>query len=294
MKKIFVIGGSSFVGKNLGKIIQNDLFVKSYFKNRISKGIFFDIEKSSIDDVLFDKNEFSHILLLSGIFKFDEINADPLRARYINVDCLKPIIDEAINIGLTVVFFSSESVFDGIKGNYTEIDTPNPKFEYARQKVEIENYIKERTSNYLILRLSKVFSSDFNDNTLVSRWLKQLKGNESIFCAKDNFFCPIHINDLILIIEKLLINDFKGTYHLSSSKPFSRIEMFDFLFQEYKKFDSYSGKLEIKNLYEIDGTQNYPLNTSLNPSAVIQLTNIYPKNFPFWATFLVKEFFRNK
>jgi dTDP-4-dehydrorhamnose reductase len=289
MKKIFVVGGSSFIGKRLGVTIAAEFLLKTFQKNQFANGVFFDLANSSVKSTI-NKDDFSHILLLSGIVRFDVINKDPLKARHINVLCIKRIIDEAIELGLTVVYFSSESVFDGVKGNYYETDMPNALFEYARQKVEIENYIISKTDNYLIVRLSKVFSSDITDNTLVSQWLRQLDNNMPVICAYDNIFSPIHIDDLVFLIEKLVSSNARGIYHLSSEQSLSRKEMFDLVLQEYSQYRQYTGKTDQKSLHEFSGAENYPLNTSMNPFKVVSTTNFHPRNFPFWAKLLTKEF----
>ena len=56
---------------------------------------------------------------------------------------------------------STDCVFTGKKGNYSEIDEPNPINLYGKQKLAIENYLKANSSDYCILRIAKTYSSSF-------------------------------------------------------------------------------------------------------------------------------------
>ena len=64
---------------------------------------------------------------------------------------MKRIIAEINNIGIKFIFLSSESVFDGKKGNYIETDSTNPIFEYGKQKDLIEKYILSYSKNFLMM-----------------------------------------------------------------------------------------------------------------------------------------------
>ena len=135
--------------------------------------------------------DFSHVLFLGGVFKFDKINDNLEETTLLNVIRTNKLLAEAVDLGLTPVFFSTESVFDGKAGFYVEEDPPCPIFNYAQQKMEVEDYIKNNFQKYLIVRLAKVYGSNMGDNTLVTSWLNKLHKNENIFCANDNIFSPI-------------------------------------------------------------------------------------------------------
>ena len=102
-------------------------------------------------------------------------------------------------LGILPIFLSSESVFDGIKGNYIESDSTRPTFVYAEHKDTIEKYIMNKFEKYLIFRIAKIFDSDLYGNTLIANWINDFVNNKDIFCADDNIFCPIHLNDLLII-----------------------------------------------------------------------------------------------
>ena len=58
-----------------------------------------------------------------------------------NVTHTNRLIDELHTLGIKCLFLSTGAVYDGIKGDYKELDQSSPINEYGRQKVEVENYI---------------------------------------------------------------------------------------------------------------------------------------------------------
>ncbi|SVD18657.1 uncharacterized protein METZ01_LOCUS371511, partial [marine metagenome] len=241
-KRLLIIGGSGFIGQYLNKTeIQYDS-ISTFYSRPFSDGIYFDLEKTNLTELI-EEYGFTHVLFLAGIVNFNEINRIPEEARYINIDCTINRIEEVINSGIVPVYFSSESVFSGKKGNYTENDKPNPIFEYAENKYSVEQYITNNTDNCFIFRLSKVFSSEKKPKSLVTGWLDQLERNEDINVAIDNIFCPIHIKDVITLVMSLIGIGKYGIYNICSSKPYSRSEMLDIIVEEYSKYFTYTGKI---------------------------------------------------
>jgi dTDP-4-dehydrorhamnose reductase len=293
MKKILVIGGSGYVGKNLGLTIPNKYLLKTYYNKKNSNCVFFDLCNSKLDDIDIDYNKYSHVIIAAGMVKFSEIRDYPVESSRINVDCTKELVDEIVKKELVPVFISSESVFDGHNGNYSESHEPNPVFEYGRQKYDVEQYIKKITSNYLIIRLSKVFDSIVGGESLIMDWLTKIGKNEDIFCADDHVFTPIHIDDVIIYIEKLIKINAIGVFHASSMTPYSRDAMLEMVIERYNIYKDYNGSIVKQSLHSFKGASEIPLNTSMNPSKIINTTKIYPRSFLQWVDILTTKFINN-
>ena len=290
IKKILIIGGSGLIGNRFGITFPKNIFIKTYFSKKINDGIYFDINKDSISKIIKNNENFSHIMFLGGIFNFDKINNNEEEAKYINVKRSQELLLETKNLGLCPIFFSSESVFDGKIGFYSEDDIPNPIFNYAKQKIEVEDYIKKNFEEYIIFRLAKVYSFDSYKGTLITSWLKKIHINENIFCAEDNIFSPIFIDDVIIFVEKIIELDLHGIFNLSSSKPLRRIEMLNYVVNRYNLFNTSTSKIEGRPLHSFAGAKELPLNTSLNPEKIIKYTGIYPRDFDKVANSIIVKF----
>ena len=289
--RLLVIGSSGFIGQYLIKLKLQYQSIFTYYSKELKNGIYFDLKKDDLTSIII-KNDISHVLFLGGIVNFSKINKNISEAKYINVDCTKKRIQEVIDCRAIPVFFSSESVFSGEKGNYTELDHPRPGFDYGFHKLAVENFIKNSTSQYYILRLSKVFASDPEPKSLVTSWLSQLDNNEDITIATDNTFSPIHIEDLKNFIESLIeIGEF-GIFHLCSSKPHTRSEMLDMVMNEYLKYKPYDGSIIRKRLHDIKGAEMLPVNTSMSSKKVEDLTGYTPQTFAQWSQKIVAQFIK--
>ena len=140
-KIILIIGGSGYYGSELARSLGLSKALKSYYKNKNQDGIFFDLASSKVSDVLIKYPNIKKVIISAGIIDFSFINNNPEKAQFYNVTCIKRIIDELDKLNLIPVYISSESVFDGKKGNYAESDKTNPTFTYGVQKDIIEKYI---------------------------------------------------------------------------------------------------------------------------------------------------------
>ena len=289
MSKILIIGGSGFLGSNLFKSTELDI-IKTYNNNVIFGGDKFDITNDSIENIITNHGKIKRVVILAGVFNFKIINNDPDFANFVNVSCIKNIINYLISKNIFFSFISSESVFDGEAGNYKEFDIPSPIFPYAKQKVEIEEYIQKNTNNYQIIRVSKIFDSDFYRNTLVIDWIKKLNSGEDIHCANDNIFSPIHISDLCLIIESLVTNMNKGIFHACGVESLNRKEMLEYVIDKFNTEKKYDGNILYQSLKKFKGAEKQPLNTSLNFSYTLGVTKIKPNSFNYWVDSIISKF----
>ena len=70
----------------------------------------------------------------------DGAESEPERARHVNVEGTRNLVA----LGVPVVYFSTDYVFDGTKGEpYVESDEPNPLSVYGRTKLEGEREIRD-------------------------------------------------------------------------------------------------------------------------------------------------------
>lgn len=76
----------------------------------------------------------------------------------VNVDGTRNIAEASEKAGATMVYISTDYVFDGKNEDmYTEDSVPNPQNEYGRAKLAGENAVSEIMTKYYIIRTSWVF-----------------------------------------------------------------------------------------------------------------------------------------
>lgn len=260
---MLVIGGSSFVGKNIYSLsTSKNIF--TYTNNKINeKFIKFDLKDlSTWDNIL--KYEEQNVLILAGITNPIDCYTDIELSNKVNVHFLKEFINELFLKNKKIIFASTEYVFDGNYGNYDEFSKENPILTYGIQKKLIEDHIKLFNKDHLILRFPKIISRNVNQNSLISNWVYSLNNNHEIICTYDQIFSPIAVEDLIKVIDTTVNKGLNGTFHVSGPDKLSRIEYLNILLKYYNHYGNYKGKIIKKSINDFGFKERWPLNVSLN------------------------------
>lgn len=106
----------------------------------------------------------------------DQAESEPDVAFAINATAPGILAEEAKSLGIPLIHYSTDYVFDGGKpAPYTEADTPNPMGVYGQSKLAGEQAIAAVGGDYLILRTSWVYSGHGKNFLLTMQRLLQEK-----------------------------------------------------------------------------------------------------------------------
>jgi len=126
-----------------------------------------------------------------------------------------------------LVHISTDVVFDGVKGCYTESDPPNPVHDYGEAKALAESEIS-RAPDYLIIRTSLIIGHDGLDAQ--SRWIRDsLSEGKKIVLFTDEYRSPIWVEDLAESVAKLVELRETGIVHIAGTQGLSRYQLGTFL-----------------------------------------------------------------
>ena len=282
------------LGNNLVKSIENSKCYHTYLTHPTQGGIYFDCLKQNLSDIDCNLIEVENAIILIG--QTDPIKCfhNPEFSEELNCGSIIRILKELKEYSIKPIFTSTEYVFDGLTGNYCEDATANPTLLYGKQKLTIENFIKENFDNFLILRLAKMFG-DFSDSrdSIFTSWIKALFTQNNITCANDQVFSPISLSDVCKIISLAINYKLKGVFHLGGKKSWNRYDLLlktRSILQEY--FHSNS-KIQTKGINEFNLPETYPLDVSLNSSKIYRELNLEPQQIEKNIRLIVKEFIKN-
>ena len=147
---------------------------------------------------------------------------------------------EAINVGVTatlaslcgenntrMLFCSTDSVFDGVKGHYVEEDTPNPLNTYAETKVKAEQLVRETAGNAVVTRLSLVMGLPVMGagNSFLARMMASLEAGKEVAFPENEIRTPVDVITLGRAFLELAQMDCTGFVHLAGSTRLNRYEM---------------------------------------------------------------------
>lgn len=272
--RILILGASSYIGSRLYKKLGAGKAIGTYNSHVLEHCIHFDALNMGIPDIIDGGDAFTHAVILLSNTKPDLCAKNKEGSSYLNVRCICKIIDELNSLKIIPVFISTEVVFDGKKGNYSENDETSPILTYGAQKVEVERYLQDNCRKFLIVRLAKVYGYGLDDGTLFTAWLKQMLNNEKIICAWDSIFSPIHVDDVNDGLIKLMEHNYNGIFHMANNNAYSRLEMLNILRKYYKKYRKTDSEVVECSIYDLPTVEKRPLNISLNNKKLIQATKL--------------------
>lgn len=226
-----IIGASGFIGRHLYEYCKkNEIDVQgTYFTHSdYLEWIKFDICTDDLKELCHRslKGIIPDAVILCGAnASIDSCKKNADASHMLNVLGTKRVLRQADEMGIKTVFLSSEAVFDGKQGMYTETDIPNPVTLYGRQKLEIEQYIVENLKDFLVFRISRAVGSSFGEKDIFHEFYQKMMNQEEIICLKDQSFCLTEVDDIACGIVKALAQNVNGLYHLSSNNYISRYEL---------------------------------------------------------------------
>ena len=219
--------------------------------------------------VISKKFSIDKIVLLSAISDPDQCYKNKIYSNLINVIKTKEVIDCIIKKNIYFIFFSTEFIFNGKRGNYSEIAAPKPNQLYGKQKYLIEKYIKRKTKNFAILRIAKTYGDKLNEGTLISSFISSLeKGDREFKVATDQMFNPLYVKDLKKIVKLFLEKQIKGVFNVGGPEQLSRYECIERIIRQFKNKNMRKIFLEKSKLKNFKFLDKRPLNITMNISKI--------------------------
>jgi len=153
----------------------------------------------------------------------DKAEEDWKNAFLVNAIGPKNLAIAANEIGIPLMHFSSDYVFDGKKGSpYFVWDEPKPLSKYGQSKLYGEQLVSLFSNRHLIVRLSWVFGT--GNTNFVKRVLEWSKGKNELKIVDDQISSPAYTVDLSSAIIDLLETKAYGIYHMANTGYCSRYE----------------------------------------------------------------------
>ena len=109
-------------------------------------------------------------------------------------------------------------------------DKPNPLSVYGTQKAKIEKYIKSKKyKNFSVVRLTKVIG---NNSNFIKKLNLKIKKKETIGYEENYLFSPVRIEQVCLIIFKIVRNKYEGLFQFSGLKEYNLEEFIKLYFKK--------------------------------------------------------------
>jgi len=146
----------------------------------------------------------------------------PRETEQINVRASSFLAEVAQELGAGFVYISTDSVFDGKRGNYSETDQPLPLSVYAKSKLKGEQKVLERHSSPLIVRVTIYGWNAQPKKSFAECVLDEISAGKQLGGFDDAYFCPMLADDLAEVLLTMLERGLSGLYHVVGSERISK------------------------------------------------------------------------
>ncbi|MFC1920733.1 SDR family oxidoreductase [Chloroflexota bacterium] len=223
--RLLVTGGSGLLGSSIVRAAAEDFEVfATYHTNPVSlpggECIYLDIrnenEVASIIGRL-KPNLVIHTAALAGVDYCEDHSEE---ARILNIKGAENMA--RASEGSKFIYISTDSVFDGEKGMYSEDDSPSPLSVYSKTKLEGELSVQAILPDSIIVRTAFYGWSLFNRTSLAEWVFYNLKDGNRINMFTDVIFSPIITDDLAGLLLDMYNSGLSGVYNVAGSEQCSK------------------------------------------------------------------------
>ena len=234
--KVLITGSNGLLGQKLLHKLREDeginLIAISRGENRVSEKsgyIYFDLDitdNDEVEKVIVDQMP-DVVINTAAMTNVDMCEDKKDACDALNVNAVQYLADACQEINAHLIHISTDFIFDGEDGPYTEEDTPNPLSYYGLSKLKSEQLLQAHMVKWTILRTIVVFGTGerlSKENIVL--WAKgALEKGDSLNIIDDQFRAPTLAEDLadacILAIKKTAY----GIFNVSGKDIMSIYEM---------------------------------------------------------------------
>jgi dTDP-4-dehydrorhamnose reductase len=229
--RLLITGATGYLGHTITPILArtHEVFA-GYFSSPIEMPgitpIRLNIAAKEEIKMALDVTQPNVIVHCAALTKPDYCEDHTQETQTINVDATTYIARECSRRSIRLIHISTDLVFDGTKGNYTEEDPVKGVNEYARSKIAAEQAVAAESPESVILRVSVMYGPGNPRHPgflgeILERWRKQ----EAMAFFVDQFRTPTFSPQVADAIQGFLNRpEIFGMFHLGGAERLSRYD----------------------------------------------------------------------
>lgn len=268
-RKIWISGSKGRIGSELVNLINPiDYEVLETDIDEV------DITNSKDVNIYVDINRPNIIINSSGYTDALKCEENIEQAFNVNSIGAKNLAIAANRINAKIIHLSTDDIFSGGNTPYREYDEAKPQTVFGKSKLLGEEYVKQFSNTYFILRSSWLYG---RGNLMVEKIIKEAKENGKVKVAANQVASPTSSIELAKFIYTIIDSHEYGTYHTACQGECSRKEFAEKIL-ELAKINA-----EVEEIVDLKGFQNRPEYSVLD-NFILKISKLY--EFPKWETAL--------
>jgi len=234
--KVLITGANGFLGHYLVSLLLQkgyEVIATGKGNNRLPFGnsekfvyTEMDFTNPFVVNDIFDTHKPEIVVHAGAVSKPDECELNQKEALRINTEGTVTMLSNAAKHKCFFIFISTDFVFDGEAGMYTEVDSPNPVNFYGKTKLEAEEAVKRYDFDWAIVRTVLVYGKAMAGRSNILTIVKEkLEKGEAYSVVDDQVRTPTYVEDLAAGIIAIMEKRACGIYHLSGINILTPYEM---------------------------------------------------------------------
>lgn len=222
--RALVIGASGQVGGALVKALaaRAHAVTATYATVPVAGAVPLDLRaREAVERLIRDATP-DWIFCPGGLTNVDRCEDHPDEAFEINVMGPLAAARAGATLGAGFVYYSSDYVFDGEHGPYSEEELPRPLSVYGKTKLEAEQAILGEIPRALVIRTAVVYGPERQEKNFVYQLLKRLRGGDTVRAPVDQRSSPTYNQDLAGASVELVERGASGLFHVAGPEVLDR------------------------------------------------------------------------
>jgi dTDP-4-dehydrorhamnose reductase len=164
------------------------------------------------------------IVYAAGLTSVDQCEKDEGHADLLHAEAPAAMAAAARDVAASFVYISTDHLWDGSLSMVSEQQPLRPVNAYARSKAKGEQWVGEANAGALIIR-TNFFGRGRPWRHSLSDWMEQmLASGQELGAFIDAHFTPIAVPILCRMIERAVVADLTGIFHICGRERLSKYE----------------------------------------------------------------------
>jgi len=226
MGRWLVTGATGLLGANLLRILGASAIGTARRLPRVltSSGIRRDLSSAAGRSELVALSGADCVIHCAAVSTIEACENSPELAWELNVNAAADLARQAADLGVGFIHISTDAVFDGRTGGYTEQSTPNPQTVYAKTKLAGESAVLSAHPNAMVARVNFYGWSPSGNRGLAEFFFNNLRSGQTVPGFNDQIVSTLEVSFLAGALTALYELGASGILNVASSEPITKYQ----------------------------------------------------------------------
>ena len=236
MSKIIIFGATGKTGEAVTRFFlnetdNNELILVSANTHKLVPSLRckkINIDYSDLKEIkkLIIESKPDCVINAAAMTNVDACEDEKKDAMLLNAQLPETLAKASKIVGAHLIHFSTDYIFDGESGPYTEEAIANPISYYGKSKLAGENAILKEMTDYTIIRTNVVYGiSNYGKSDFISWLIAKLERKDQLNIITGQYCNPTFVDDLAWTCIKAFEEKRFGVYNISGSTYLNRYEL---------------------------------------------------------------------